>query len=156
MNMAWKKRAPAPVYVSPNQFCLECFKTPFEGHLSKDNRWVLLAHLISWDEICNLYLKHVGISNTGRPPLSPRLVIGSLIIKHICNLDDRETVEQISENMYMQYFLGYSSFTPETPFDASLFVEFRKRLGFYPRGLHADKIYCTMKNRVRVRPDKGQ
>jgi hypothetical protein len=29
----------------------------------------------------------------------------------------------------MQYFLGYSSFTNETPFDASLFVEFRKRLG---------------------------
>ncbi len=47
----------------------------------------------------------------------------------MCNLDDRETVDQISENMYMQYFLGYSSFTPEAPFDASLFVEFRKRLG---------------------------
>ena len=56
-------------------------------------------------------------------------MIGSLIIKHLSNLDDRETVEQISENMYMQYFLGYSSFTPECPFDASLFVEFRKRLG---------------------------
>jgi transposase, IS5 family len=129
MNMVRKKRAPAPVYVSPNQLSLDCFKTPFEQHLNKDNRWVVLAHIIPWDEICNLYLKHVGISNTGRPPLSPRLVIGSLIIKHICNLDDRETVDQISENMYMQYFLGYSSFTPEAPFDASLFVEFRKRLG---------------------------
>jgi len=29
----------------------------------------------------------------------------------------------------MQYFLGYPSFTNEKPFDASLFVEFRKRLG---------------------------
>jgi hypothetical protein len=29
----------------------------------------------------------------------------------------------------MQYFLGYSSFTTEAPFDASLFVDFRKRLG---------------------------
>jgi hypothetical protein len=29
----------------------------------------------------------------------------------------------------MQYFLGYSSFTTEAPFDASLFVEFRKKLG---------------------------
>ena len=67
--------------------------------------------------------------STGRPPLSPRVVLGSLIIKHICNLDDRETVDQISENMYMQYFLGYSSFTTDAPFDASLFVEFRKKLG---------------------------
>ena len=48
----------------------------------------------------------------------------------MCNLDDRETVDQISENVYMQYFLGYSSFTNQAPFDASLFVEFRKRLGF--------------------------
>jgi len=129
MNKARKKRAPSPVYVSPKQLSLDCFKTPFEQQLKKDNRWVVLAHLIPWDEVCNLYMKHVGISNTGRPPLSPRVVIGSIIIKHICNLDDRETVEQISENMYMQYFLGYSAFTPEAPFDASLFVEFRKRLG---------------------------
>lgn len=47
----------------------------------------------------------------------------------MCNLDDREAVDQMSENTYMQYFLGYSSFTNEPPFDASLFVEFRKRLG---------------------------
>jgi len=47
----------------------------------------------------------------------------------MCNLDDRETVAQIAENMYMQYFLGYSSFNPEPPFDASLFVEFRNRMG---------------------------
>jgi hypothetical protein len=82
-----------------------------------------------WDEVCNLYLKNVGVSPTGRPPLSPRVIIGSLIIKHLCNLDDRETVSQISENIYMQYFLGYSSFSSELPFDASLFVDFRKRLG---------------------------
>ena len=29
----------------------------------------------------------------------------------------------------MQYFIGYSSFSDETPFDASLFVEIRSRLG---------------------------
>ena len=78
---------------------------------------------------CNL-IKHVGVSDTGRPPIDPRVVLGSVIIKHLCNLDDRETVGQISENVYMQYFLGYSSFTTQAPFDASLFVEFRKRLGF--------------------------
>ena len=129
MKRAKKKRAPTPFYVSPNQLSIDCFKTPYEQHLNFKNRWVVLAKLIPWDEVCNLYLKHVGISDTGRPPLNPRVVLGSLIIKHICNLDDRETVDQISENIYMQYFLGYSSFTSEAPFDASLFVEFRKRLG---------------------------
>lgn len=47
----------------------------------------------------------------------------------MCNLDDRETVDLISENIYMQYFPGYSGYTNEKPFDASLFVDFRKRLG---------------------------
>ncbi|MBP1618973.1 MAG: family transposase [Bacteroidetes bacterium] len=47
----------------------------------------------------------------------------------MCNLDDRETVGQISENIYMEYFLGYPNFTNESPFNASLVVEFRKRLG---------------------------
>lgn len=129
MKKTLKKRAPTPQYVSPNQLTLNCFLTPFEQKLKPDNRWVVLARLIPWDEVCNLYLKNVGVSTTGRPALSPRVVIGSLIIKHMCNLDDRETVNQISENIYMQYFLGYSSFCNELPFDASLFVDFRKRLG---------------------------
>lgn len=47
----------------------------------------------------------------------------------MCNLSDRETVQLIQENIYMQYFIGYTSFSDEEPFDASLFVEFRKRLG---------------------------
>lgn len=129
MNTPSKKRAPVPEYVSPNQLTLDGFETPFERKLNPGNRWVVLAHLIPWDEICGLYLKLVPASKTGRPALSPRLILGSLIIKHMCNLDDRETVDLISENIYMQYFLGYTSFTDEKPFDASLFVDFRKRLG---------------------------
>jgi transposase, IS5 family len=129
MAKSYKKRASVPQYISSKQLILEGFESPFDKKLNPENRWVVLAHLIPWDEICNLYNKYVGISTTGRPPLNPRIVIGSLIIKHLCNLDDREAVAQISENIYMQYFLGYSSFTNETPFDASLFVEFRKRLG---------------------------
>lgn len=124
-----KNHAPKTPYTSPNQLTLEGFETPFEKQLSTSNRWVVLSKLIPWDAICNVYLKHVGKASTGRPALSPRIAIGSLIIKHICNLDDQETVDQISENMYMQYFLGYSSFQSEAPFDPSLFVEIRKRLG---------------------------
>ncbi len=124
-----KRRASAPNFVSPSQLVLAGFETPFSQQLRRTNRWVVLADKIPWDDICNIYTRQVGISRTGRPPISPRIVIGSLIIKHMCNLDDRETVAQIAENMYMQYFLGYSSFNPEPPFDASLFVEFRTRMG---------------------------
>ncbi len=64
----------------------------------------------------------------GRPPISGRIVIGAVIIKHFLGLSDRETVLQIQENPFLQYFLGYSSFTNEAPFVASLFVEIRERL----------------------------
>jgi len=129
MSKAHRKVAPSPKYVSPSQLTLARFETPFERMLNPKNRWVVLAGLIPWDEICKLYLKQVGTSSTGRPPISPRIVIGPVIIKHLCNLDDVETVNQISENIYMQYFLGYSSFTNEAPYDPSLLTDFRKRLG---------------------------
>jgi len=146
MNRPTKKRAPSPTYLSPNQLSLDCFNSPFEQNLNPLNRWIVLAKLIPWDDICSLYLKSIGVSSTGRPPLSPRVVIGSLIIKHLCNLDDRETVDQISENIYMQYFLGYQTFSSEPPFDASLFVEFRKRLGMEQINLINERI-VQLKNR---------
>lgn len=142
MQKASKRRASAPDFVSPSQLVLAGFETPFSQRLLRTNRWVVLAEKIPWDEICNIYTKQVGVSRTGRPPISPRIVIGSLIIKHMCNLDDRETVAQIAENMYMQYFLGYSSFSPEPPFDASLFVEFRTRLGLEQINAINEKIHA--------------
>ena len=125
-----KKLAPKPPYISPNQMTLVGFETPFEQHLRVDNRWVVLSRLVPWDDLSNIYLKHVGVSGMGPKPINPRIVIGALIIKHMEDLDDREVVAQVSENVYMQYLLGYSSFNPDPPFDASLFVEIRKRLGF--------------------------
>ncbi len=129
MQNTSKNRAPSPKYVSTKQLSLVEFESPFERNLNPSNRWVILSKLLPWDELCSIYWKYVPEKSTGRTPLKPRIVLGAIIIKHLCDLDDRETVEQISENIYMQYFLGYSSFCDVPPFDASLFVEFRKRLG---------------------------
>lgn len=153
MKKERKSRASLPKYESSSQLVLSGFETPFEKSLNPKNRWVVLSHLIPWDEICSLYLKKVGIKSTGRPGLSPRVVIGSMIIKHLCNLDDRETVEQISENIYMQYFLGYSSFTDESPFDASLFVDFRKRLGLETLNAINEKIVSLKTNMEAVKEE---
>lgn len=114
-------------YVSPNQLVLDGFETPFQQHLTSDNRWVKLSSLLPWDGIVNRYTKQFK-SKEGRPPINGRLVVGAIIIKHMLNLTDRETIAQIQENPFMQYFLGYSTFTNEPPFDASLFVDIRERL----------------------------
>lgn len=68
-------------------------------------------------------------SDSGAPSISARLVIGNVIIKHMLNIDDGEVVAQIQENIYLQYFVGLSSFTIQEPFDPSLMVTIRYRLG---------------------------
>lgn len=129
MSLSPKKRASTPKYVSPSQAVLPGFETPFSQKLDPNNRWVLLSKRIPWDKIASVYNKRMSASSEGRPPLSSRLVLGALFIKHLNNWDDRETILQIQENMYLQYFVGYSSFTTDTAFDPSLFVEIRKRMG---------------------------
>ena len=129
MAKAQKNRASKQMYISQNQLTLEGFESPFSHHLRKDNRWVVLANKIPWDILVGTYLKQMNNGSTGADGINPRVAIGAMIIKHMCNLDDRETVQQIQENMYMQYFIGYKSFSNEVPFDPSLFVTFRKRLG---------------------------
>ena len=124
-----KRRASRTVYSSTGQLSVPGFETPFSNQLNADNRWVILNDQIPWDDLVSLFYKHNPPKATGRPALNPRVLIGAVIIKHLLALDDREAVAQISENMYLQYFLGYSSYVKEPPFDASLFVDIRKRLG---------------------------
>jgi IS5 family transposase len=129
MAKAQKYRASKQRYLSPKVIPLPGFDTPFDQHLDKNNRWVKLAALIPWDSIVNIYVSRLRNKKIGADSINPRVAIGALIIKHLNSLSDRETVLQIQENVYLQYFIGYSSFCNEAPFDASLFVEFRNRLG---------------------------
>ena len=87
-----------------------------------------MARVMPWDELSQAYHQYLDVGR-GRPSVDARVVIGAVIIKHKLNLSDRETVGQIQENPYMQYFLGYESFRNEKPFDPSLFVKIRRRMG---------------------------
>ncbi|TXK46953.1 transposase [Pontibacter qinzhouensis] len=95
-------------YTPSNQLSIVEFKTPFQLHLDRQNRWVKLAAAIPWDSLAQIYYRCMS-ADKGAPSLDARIVIGSLIIKHKLKLDDREVVETIRENMYLQYFLGLSS-----------------------------------------------
>ena len=52
-----------------------------------------------------------------------------MIIKHKLRLSDEETVAQIQENPYLQYFVRLRGYQMESPFAPSLFVEIRKQMG---------------------------
>lgn len=115
-------------YISSKQLSIEEFKTPFESHLNPDNKWVKLANLIPWDEFVAIYTKPMS-KKMGRPSIPPRVAVAAMIIKHMEKLDDRGVVNALEENIYMQYFSGLSSFCTKCPFDPSLLVEMRIRMG---------------------------
>ncbi|WP_029630360.1 IS5 family transposase [[Scytonema hofmanni] UTEX B 1581] len=116
----YRKQGQPPV--SPENFGL-----PFEGKLSSDNRWIILGNLIPWAEFEEEYSSGFSVE-MGAPAKSFRMALGALIIKEKLGISDRETVEQIKENPYLQYFIGISSYINEAPFDASMLVHFRERI----------------------------
>ena len=101
---------------------------PFSGHLDPDNRWIALARLVPWELAEAIYLESL-CNGFGAPALPARVALGALLIKERLGLTDRETVEAIQENPYLQFFLGKEEFEHVRPFDASLMVGFRKRFG---------------------------
>lgn len=128
MAKAVKKRASKGIYVPVSQLRIEGFTTPFEQQLDPSNRWAVLASKIPWDLLVNIYNRGMRNESTGAQGINPRVVVGALIIKHLESWSDRETVQHIQENMYLQYFLGFSSLVKEPIFDPSCFVDFRKRM----------------------------
>jgi len=87
----------------------------------------MMANLIPWSEFEDEYAQQFTIE-MGAPAKSFRTAIGALIIKERLGLSDRETVEQIRENPYLQYFIGLNKYSNEAPFEASMLVHFRQRI----------------------------
>lgn len=111
----------------PNQIEIVNFILPFSGRLNPKNKWIRLAQMIPWEELTGKYTKKMS-KDFGRMSIKPRIAIGALIIKHFKQMSDEDTIEEIQENPYLQYFLGYSSYQLKPSFDPSLFVTIRKRL----------------------------
>ncbi len=103
------------------------FALPFGGHLESTNRWIKLAQLIPWDEYEDHYASLFSLKEGARAKPF-RMALGALLIKEKLKLSDEETVEQIKENPYLQYFIGFKEYSADSPFDPSMMVHFRKRI----------------------------
>ena len=106
----------------------ENLKNLFGGQLDEENRWIEMSKMIPWEEYEEEYAKNFT-ENKGAPAKSFRMALGALIIKEMLGISDRETVEQIKENSYLQYFIGMESYSSEAAFNASTMVHFRKKIG---------------------------
>jgi len=59
-------------------------KLPFEGKLSSENRWVIMANIIPWSEFEGEYAKNFS-ETMGAPALPFRIALGALIMQHLNN-----------------------------------------------------------------------
>ena len=111
-----------------NQEKLDGFVNTFNMKLNPENRWIQMSRLVPWKAFEEKYAK--CFKKDGRRAKTAREALGALVVQQLLNLTDRETVEIIQENPYIQYFLGYTEFRLNPTFDASTMVHFRKRISF--------------------------
>ena len=107
------------------------FNCPFGFPIDESNRWVKLSEQIPWDSLEDIYAEQFNKmdgTNTGNVAIPFRVALGSLIIRRVMHLSDRNTVKNIQENPYLQFFLGVSKYTSVPLFDPSMMTHFRKRL----------------------------
>lgn len=112
---------------SPNQQQCNLYRPLLLDFIDIKHELILLANTIDWqyfeEGFSQLY------SNTGKPAMPIRLMVGSLMLKRIYNLGDETLAEAWVRDPYMQYFCGMAYFEHKFPCDPSDFVHFRKRLG---------------------------
>jgi hypothetical protein len=77
-----------------------------------------------WEELEETYAPQFR-PTSGAPAKPARLAFGTLLIKQRLGLADEETVEQIRENPYIQFF-DFAGYSTKAPFGPSMIVYFRK------------------------------
>lgn len=106
---------------------------------------VRLADEIDWDwiddELADLF------SDTGRPAIATRYMIGLLLLKHIYGLSDEGVCERWIHDPYFQFFTGEEFFQHELPHVRSDMTHWRKRIG--------DRLDRLLAETLRVAHDAG-
>ena len=110
------------------QLELTDFNQPIGLTMDPNNRWVRLAAMIPWEKYEHKYARLFIGSKVGNVAKPFRMALGSLIIQQKLGFSDRELVEEITENPYLQYFIGLPGYQQERPFDPSMMTLFRKRM----------------------------
>ncbi len=91
------------------------------------NELVILRQIISWQTIIS-QLTQFYESNSGRIGKSLRVMVALIILSRLRSLSDREVVNNVKENRYMQYFCNVPDKVLATFVNPSVMSRFRQRL----------------------------
>ena len=111
----------------PSQEQRNIFRPILIEIINPSHELVILSARIDWKQFENEFGQLY--SNTGKPGVPIRIMVGLMILKVIYHLSDMAVMEQWVQNPYYQYFCGESEFQWKFPCDPSDLVHFRKRIG---------------------------
>jgi len=96
-------------YISAKQSTLSQFITPYDGDLLADYRCVKLSLIVPWETFDNRCVSLVN-SSQDRPGISPKIVLGTLIIKYKENFSDEKKHKQSKKTYTCSFSLDYKVF----------------------------------------------
>ncbi len=105
------------------------FSGSFMDMLDSKDSLIVLADTFPWSKIESKFKKYYKNDKVGRPNKPIRLMVGLLLLKQLKNLSDERIVEEWKQNPYLQYFCGFTEYTPSLPCHAIELVKFRNRIG---------------------------
>ena len=124
---------------------VDLFRSRLDQIINLKHELAQLAGKIDWnwldEQIAPLY------SETGRPAVETRFMLGLLLLKHIFGLSDEEVCERWVENPYFQNFTGEEFFQHSFPHERSGLSHWRKRLG--------DRLELLLAESLRVAHGSG-
>src|SRR5438270_3453294 len=124
----------------------DLFRAQLDQIINMRHELVQLAGKIDWDfidgEIAPLY------SDSGRPGIATRFVIGLFLLKHIYGLSDEGACERWVYDPYFQHFTGEEFFQHEFPHERSDLSHWRKRLAGKLENLLAESLRVAHEKRA--------
>jgi hypothetical protein len=101
-----------------------------EIEVDKNHLLAKIADNFDWDNVLS-GLKKFYCHNNGRPTVSTRVKVGILIVKHLYKWSDTFAVQQLKENLYLQYLCDISPIlaNKKNVLDDSTMTYFRKQIG---------------------------
>lgn len=123
----------------------ELFRPALVDLIDLNHPLVKLADRINWLRLENEFKKHYS-QKMGRPGISTRVMVGLHYLKHAFNLSDENVVSRFKENVYWQYFCGFSFFEHKDPCVPTALVEWRKRVGSEGLDFMLQETLCIAKD----------
>jgi IS5 family transposase len=113
---------------------------------------IILRHIIPWQPIIERLVPFYN-PQKGRTGHSLRILVATSVLSRLRQLSDRQVIENIQENRYMQYFCNVPDDDLRTFVHPSTLCYFRKRLGQEGISIIEEQVFARLKDAGVIQAD---